>query len=126
MFVWDPGAAEARFLLRVGVRSATVGTSFLVAAYGIWRAYGRARQIGPRLVSAAFTAYALQQFHVFAVGAWALLPGRSLPFEEYVGLLDFLVQFAIALGLVIWLLETERQAAVAAIAQAERLAYHDV
>ncbi|MFL5577859.1 MAG: putative bifunctional diguanylate cyclase/phosphodiesterase [Gemmatimonadaceae bacterium] len=126
MFVWDPGAGSERFLLRVGVRSATVGTSFIVAAYGIWHAYGRTRTLGPRLVSAAFVAFALEQLHLFGVGVYTLLTGRSAAYADYLGLVDFLIQFAIGLGLVIWLLEAERQATAVAAAHAQRLAYHDV
>ncbi|HET7449404.1 MAG TPA: EAL domain-containing protein [Gaiellaceae bacterium] len=126
LFVWDPAAGGQRFVLRVGIRSATVGTSFLAAAYGIWHSHGRTRAFGPRLVSAAFVAYAVEQLHLFALGAITLATGISLPWADYVGLVDFLIQFAVGLGLVIWLLEAERQAAATATAQVEHLAYHDV
>ena len=130
LFVWDPSAYGERFVLRVGIRAATVGTSFFAAAYGIWHVHGRRtsarEQLGPRLVSAAFVAYAVEQLHVFAVGAIALGTGRAVPYADFLGLVDFLVQFAIGLGLVIWLLEAERQTAATAAAQVERLAYHDV
>jgi diguanylate cyclase (GGDEF)-like protein len=125
-FVWDPAADGERFVFRVGIRAATVGTSFFAAAYGIWHSHVRARELGPRLVSAAFVAYAVEQLHLFALGAITLGTGRPVSYADYVGMVDFLIQFAIGLGLVIWLLEAERQVAATAAAQVERLAYHDV
>src|ERR1700694_140035 len=46
-------------------------------------------------------------------------------YTPYLNIVDFLLQFAMALGMVIWLLEDERRAALDAATQIEHLAYHD-
>ena len=125
LFAWDPGAGDARFILRVAVRAGLVGIAFFFATYAIVRSCGIRCGLGPRLVGVAFLGYGFEQLHIFASAAMALTRGQSLPWVQYLGFVDFLLQFAMALGLVIWLLEDERKASVHASAQIEHLAYHD-
>ena len=125
LYLLHPEHALIGFFARVGVRSIAAGVAFLVAAWGVSRA-GHGRQgIGHRLVGAAFCLYALEQFPIFGVAA-AHLVGDSL--DAYAGLLgffDFIVQFGMGLGMVVWLLEEERQATKDAAERIEHLAFHD-
>lgn len=117
--------SELRFGLRVGIRFFVAGLAFLIAARGVWNAHGRRGGVGPRVVTGAFFLYGLEQLHLF--GATVLLPlaGRASGYAQFLGFFDFLLQIAIALGLIIWLLEDERRATEQAAAQIEHLAYHD-
>ncbi len=117
--------SELRFGLRVDIRFFIAGLAFLIAAGGVWNAHGRRGDVGPRLVAGAFAFYGLEQLHLFAATVLLPLTGRVSGYAQFLGFFDFLLQIAMALGLIIWLLEDERRATEQAAAQIEHLAYHD-
>ncbi len=125
LFVDDPTATLPRFFSRVVVRLLVAGLVFLYAGYTVWRAYAPSRAIGHRLVSMAFLLYGLEQFHLFVMGYVTVVRQEEFSYLQYMGFVDFLLQFAVGMGLVIWLLEEERKATVDASARIEHLAYHD-
>src|SRR5436305_1757003 len=73
----------------------------------------------------AFALYGLQQLHYIALFAVQLATGRSFPYMAALASLDVLLQAAMGMGMVIWLLEDERKQVLAAAEQIEHLAYHD-
>ncbi|MDB4917446.1 MAG: hypothetical protein JWM95_5090 [Gemmatimonadetes bacterium] len=122
-YSWDPTRADLLFALRVTVRRVAAGLAFLVGGWAITRAPRIARGIGRRVVMFAFFGLGLQQIHFIAA---ASMGGKG--FGIYVaslGFADVVLYVALALGLVIWLLEEERQATMDAAARIERIAYHD-
>ncbi len=124
-FAWDPSRAELHYFLRVILRRVVVGAAALYAGWIIRRAPRIARAIGRRVVMVSFFALGLQQLHLVAAGA---LPAWRTAHPVYLaslGFVDVVIYFAIAMGLVIWLLEEERQATMDAAAKIERIAYHD-
>ena len=127
LYVWDPNATAARHLLRVAVRCGVLAAAFLIAARVVWKTIDRsARALGQRLVSIAFLLFGIEQIHL-ALANTAMATGNvELGYTSYLGFVDVLLQFAIVLGLVIWLLEDERKTSEEASAQVEHLAYHDV
>ncbi|MFQ5630607.1 MAG: PAS domain S-box protein, partial [bacterium] len=112
-FIADPDAGAIRFFLRIGVRSLLVGAGFIYAAIGILRLGFAKIAIGQRLVAGVFLVYGLEQLQYFFSTA-ANLFGHEilLPYSFLFGILDFLLQALLGLGMVIWLLEDERKVVV--------------
>jgi diguanylate cyclase (GGDEF)-like protein len=124
LFVWKEDAGFARFLARVGLRALICGAAFLTASFGIWRARA-VEGLGPRMVMGSFLVYGLLQLHYVGVALYEVIANAYPSYVSYMGFLDILMHFLMALGTVIWLLENEQKNAMLAAAQIEHLAYHD-
>jgi diguanylate cyclase (GGDEF)-like protein len=112
-------------LVRTIIRTALSAAAFAVAARMILRARPWRAGFGHRLVGISFVLYGVQQVHYLALAVFAYRAGRAASYMPALNIVDFLLQFSIALGMVIWLLEDERRTAVDAASQIEHLAYHD-
>ena len=124
-YSWDPSHSELIFTLRVTVRRLAVGSAFLVGSWAISRAPHIATGIGRRVVMLGFLCLGLQQFHFILLSASPAMRGRFPIYLSFLSLVDVILYFALAMGLVIWLLEEERQATIDAAEKIERIAYHD-
>ncbi|MES2178167.1 MAG: EAL domain-containing protein [Gemmatimonadota bacterium] len=122
---WDTQPRELFFILRVAVRRIAVGVAFAIGGVLIRRAPSIARGIGRRVVMSAFFGLALQQGNFLGVAGSAALRLRYPVYLASLGFVDLILYVALAMGLVIWLLEEERQATMDAAARIERIAYHD-
>jgi diguanylate cyclase (GGDEF)-like protein len=125
LFWWDPSNAEVVYHLRVTLRRLLVAAASLVAARAISRTPRIARAIGRRSVMLALIGLAAHQIHFLALGTDPVIRGRFPLWIATLGLVDAMLYFALAMGLVIWLLEEERQATMDAAAKIEKIAYHD-
>ncbi len=105
---FDPDAAALRNALRVDLRYALTGTAFVCAGLLLWRAQRGRGQIGARLGAIAFLLYGLQGLHIAGINQWTRAGGAAPFYLGYVNLLDFLFQFLMALGIIVWLLELQR------------------
>ncbi|HEV2854078.1 MAG TPA: EAL domain-containing protein [Thermoanaerobaculia bacterium] len=114
-----------RVVMRVGTKCLVLGIAFVVAAWGVWRSRSRAHGLGRRMVSGAFLLYGLHQFHYLVILTSQVIGVGSMSYAAYLAPFDFLFQTVIGVGMVIWLLEDERQRVLAASARIEHLAYHD-
>ena len=125
-YAWDPSHADVIFTLRVTVRRIAVGLAFVAGGIAIRRAPTIARAIGRRVVKLAFFSLGAQQLHFLALSATPSLR-RAAPvlYVASLGFVDVVLYMALAIGLVLWLLEEERQATMDAAAKIERIAYHD-
>jgi len=122
---FDPEAAGLRNLLRVDLRYFATGTAFIVAGILLWRAQTRRGPIGARLGAAGFVLFGMQMMHVVGINLWNR-GGHPAPFyTPYIGLLDFLFQSIIALGIVVWLFELQRRRVHRTQNEIERLRLHD-
>jgi len=122
---FDPEAADLRSLLRVELRYLLTGLAFLTAGVLLWRAQRSAPMVGARLGAIGFCLFGLQMFHVVGLSL-AQGAGYEPPFYfSYVGLIDFLFQSVIALGIVVWLLELQQQRARRAHSELEHVRLHD-
>lgn len=124
-FTWTPAAGAERFLLRFGVRGGAAGIVYLIAAVWVWRTRARSGSLGIPLVAGGFTLVGLQQLHYLAISAWQVSTSRFNTYGAYLGLLDFFFYLVIGLGLVVWLLEEERERVMAAGERFDYLANHD-
>lgn len=122
---FDPQAADLRTLLRVELRYLLTGIAFLTAGVLLWRAQRSAPMVGARIGAIGFCLFGLQMLHVVGINI-AQRSGYAPPFySSYVGLIDFLFQSVIALGIVVWLLELQQQRARRAHSELEHVRLHD-
>ncbi|MEO8624146.1 MAG: EAL domain-containing protein [bacterium] len=121
----DPSQREMLFTLRVSVRRVAAGIAFLVGGMTITHAPRIARGIGRRVVMLAFFGLGLQQVHFLVLTAEPVLRSRFAVYVSTLAFVDVALYVALAMGLVIWLLEEERQATMDAAARIEQIAYHD-
>jgi diguanylate cyclase (GGDEF)-like protein len=121
---------HGRSLVRIGLRSLIAGGAFLMAGGRLLRlapgSPGQSPRLGPRLLGGAFLLYGVEQLHYFAAVLGQSLFDRSYDYLELLTGLDVVLQAAMGMGMVIWLLEEERQQVVVASEQIEHLAYHDL
>ena len=125
LFWWDVSNGELVYHLRVTMRRVFVAAAALVAARAISGAPRIARAIGRRSVMLAFFGLAAHQVHFLALSTDPDLRALHPLWLASLGLLDVVLYFGLAMGLVIWLLEEERQATMDAAAKIEKIAYHD-
>ncbi len=121
----DPSAAFLRYALRFGVRSLTAGIAFLVAALLVWRGLEDSPSLGRSLVAGSLAVTGVHHLHYLLVGLGGFHSGTRHPLLTLLSSLDFLLAVVTVLGIVILLLEAERNAAIAAAAQLEHMAGHD-
>jgi diguanylate cyclase (GGDEF)-like protein len=124
-FSWDASQVDMIWTMRVSVRRVIVAIASLAAARAISEAPRIARAIGRRSVMLAFVGLALHQVHALVVSATADARALHPLYLATLGLADVVIYFGLAMGLVIWLLEEERQATMDAAAKIEQIAYHD-
>ncbi|HEX9639266.1 MAG TPA: GGDEF domain-containing protein, partial [Acidobacteriota bacterium] len=125
VFALTPEALQTRLFLRVGLRSLVAGLAFVGAGYAVWRFQARLALMGQRLVGGAFFFYGLELVQISGVYVYQTITGSSVPYLRYLGLVDFLAQFVIGLGMLSWFFEEERRRATRASEQIQHLAYHD-
>jgi len=125
LFWWEASNFELVYQLRVTTRRLFVALAALAAARQISRAPRIARAIGRRTVTLAFFGIAAHQIHFLALSTDRDLRVLYPLWLASLGLFDVVLYFALAMGLVIWLLEEERQATMDAAAKIEKIAYHD-
>jgi diguanylate cyclase (GGDEF)-like protein len=115
-----------RFLIRVAARNVLTGVAFFVAAFAVSHAdRPDDRSLGRMIVSGAFIGSGLDQLLAAWTGSVRVIDGITSTASVYIGFLDFLLTFALGLGVVIWLLEDEGRATAEFAHRVEELAYHD-
>ena len=125
-----PDGLSEQFYARVSVRALPTAIAFAGAGALVWGEGGERRRrlgwgSGQRLVGAAFLAYGAAQLGAFLVGLLQLVSRTFFTAATYLGLVDLLLLSGIGLGMVIWLLEEERERAILAADQADHLVRHD-
>jgi signal transduction histidine kinase len=94
---------------RLSVRAGLAGLAFLYAGVRVFRARGPDRAIGPAALGVTLALSGLEQLHYFVIGAGQLF-GLSFPYEPQLAVLDVFLVTAVGLGMVLCLLEEERDA----------------
>ncbi|MBW8874936.1 MAG: EAL domain-containing protein [Acidobacteria bacterium] len=115
-----------REVARVGLRLLLQGVAFVVASWGVWRSHrAPVSGIGRRMVAFSFLLFGLHQLHYLAIVVVQNFVTGSLSYVAYLSPFDFLFEALIGIGMVVWLLEDERQRVLATADRIEHLAYHD-
>ena len=122
---WDPSQGELLLALRVSVRRAAATIAFLIGGVAITKAPRIARGIGRRVVMLAFFGLSAQQVQFLALTVVPAVRRSHAVYLSSLAFVDIILYVALAMGLVIWLLEEERQATMDAAARIEQIAYHD-
>ncbi len=120
-----PMEPRYRVILRVGIKCLVLSIAFALAAWGVWRNQSQPLGFGRRMVSGAFLLYGLHQLHYLVILVSQLTGIGSMSYAAYLAPFDFLFQALVGIGMVIWLLEDERQTVLAASARIKHLAFHD-
>ena len=111
-FAWigDPTAADARYYARVGVRVLAAGLAFGGCAVWLARDVRRGTPIGWVLPSALLLYGATQVASFYwALPLMASGPASDLPHRMTLSALEVCLQLLVGLGLLLWLLDRERQ-----------------
>lgn len=118
---------EPRFqsFFHASVRALIAGLAFLGCGYAMLNLRARKGSVGFTLAAAAFTLYGLAQLAYCALGLYWISQGLSYPYAVPIAFGDVSLQIAAGMGMIIGLLEDEREAAMSAASQVEHLAYHD-
>jgi signal transduction histidine kinase/CheY-like chemotaxis protein len=121
----DPAARTGRYLARAGVRSVATGIAFVLAAIWFARHSRGAWNLGRGLLPVALVLYGLDQTLYFLLGLPLNTPLTGLQrVRPAYGYVDVLLLLMVGLGMLLWMLERERedrQAHWKRLAEAERL-----
>jgi signal transduction histidine kinase len=107
-FSQDPSAENERSLLRIGSRCFVSGIGFLFAGIVVWMSPKFTKGVGQKILSTSFLVYSLYQFfYLFTLafsqeGDQVFQPGSR-------GLVNLLMIAVMSMGMVMWLLEDERE-----------------
>lgn len=104
----EPGAGSTRVFLRVGVTSLFSGIAYIYCAIILFRFLKTG--IGIKFILISFILYGLQQMNYFGA-SFSFFLGTSYPFSLpfYMGSIDLVLQAAMGMGMIINMLELERQ-----------------
>lgn len=125
LFAFEPGAAAARFWLRVGVKHFAVGAAFAAAGVWVLRAPTVGGRLGRAMVGVSFLLFGLQQLQYAGLG---FLLGEAEIVGHYakvLAFLDLVLPVPMAVGMVTWLLEEEHDRLLSATLALERSALYD-
>ncbi|MBL0165088.1 MAG: EAL domain-containing protein [Xanthomonadales bacterium] len=124
LFAFDPAMVQERMFLRVGLRYLITALAALSMGIAIARRWPRGR-LGQLMTAIALCLYGADQFHVFLSYLMQAFGEDPWPWTRYTTLITLLAPLFISYGLVIWLLENERDRAESATDAAERLRLFD-
>jgi diguanylate cyclase (GGDEF)-like protein len=120
----DPNGQSIRFLFQAGLRGVVVGLAFTFSAVQVWLTRG-VRAIGRRTLTTALIVFGISQFRFLALGIFTDSVTANSAYNIPMGFAEFLLIFAVGVGVVIWLLEERQSEANANAAQAEKFALND-
>lgn len=96
-----------RYVLRIGTRYLVIAFSFLCAGILAWRSPLFKKGIGQRLLIVAFLLYGVTYCYYFTVVIFNYF-GGTFSFPFFFGMVELLLITLSGLGMVLWLLEDER------------------
>ncbi len=103
-----PEASSIRYLLRVGIKYLLVGVGFLVAGITTIKNPQFTRGMGQKILAAGFLLYGLVDLYYSAIVILNFF-GSSYSFPSFFGLLELIIIFLIGMGMIMWMLEDERE-----------------
>lgn len=119
---------ERRHLIQLGSRTVTTGLGFLVTGFVVWFHRKFTKGFGQRLLAASCFIYSFYQLYIFMVVLLdAITINVGLP--SFHGIADVFLISMMGMGMVMWLLEDERQKLEKAHKELDRFLYstsHDL
>jgi diguanylate cyclase (GGDEF)-like protein len=120
-----PDELRFQLYLPVSLQGLAAGAAFAWSGSRIWRSRASVRSVGFALFSAAFLGYSAVLIGA-AIGAFAVIArGLAFPLPVAAAAIDVFFLVVTGLGMMIFVLEDEREAALEAASQVEHIAYHD-
>ncbi len=123
-FAFDPAMAHERLFMRVGLRYLVTGLAALGMGVAIASRWPKGR-LGQQLTAMALCLYGVDLLHVFSIYVLQASGHAPWPWSQHIGIFSLVTPIFIGYGLVIWLLENERDRAESATDTAERLRLFD-
>lgn len=108
LYSHDPTAVHLRYTLRVGSRTLIIGVGFLVTGVVVGLHPKLAGGMGQKLMSISFLVAFVNQFYYFIVVTINLMD-IQYQVPAYFGLIDMVLMTLIAISMLMWLLEDERE-----------------
>src|SRR5690606_20981472 len=110
LFAFDPAMGQERLFVRVGLRYLITAIAALSMGIAIASRWPRGR-LGQQMTALALCIYGADQLHVFSAYAATALGEETWAWMRYTTIATLLAPLFISYGLVIWLLEDERDRA---------------
>ena len=107
-FSKDPDAEGERYILRTGSRCFISGFGFLFAGVVVWMSPKFTRGVGQKILSISFLVYSSYQFFYLITLVFDLM-GDLSPQPGSRGLVNLIMTSVMSMGMVMWLLEDERE-----------------
>jgi signal transduction histidine kinase len=107
MFHDDPTAFNQRYALRYGLRTFLLGAGYMVAAWLVFFHRSFIKSFGQQLMAIFFLLFSFDQFYYCAIIV-VNLSGGQMDIPSFFGVIDLMLIAMIGLGMVLWLLEDER------------------
>ncbi len=118
-YIDDAHHAIERLFVRVGLRCLVLGIALLFSGYWVLVKQGIKNSTGRKLTGIMLVCSGLQQEQYFVSILLRLLNVIEIPYFYFLGILDILMQFAIGIGIVLWLLDEEHLKAITVVADSE-------
>ncbi len=109
-----------RLFMRVGLRYIFGALCYVWIAWMLWRSMPR-DGLGTRIAAVAMGLYGIQLLHVFGIYIWQIRTGEDLAWGQYIGIIDLVATLFMGFGLIVWLLEEERNRATRADSALRRI-----
>ncbi|HUP64551.1 MAG TPA: EAL domain-containing protein [Thermoanaerobaculia bacterium] len=120
-----PDEPRFQLYLPVAVHDLAAGVALIWSGHRIRRSHMDHTGAGFPIFSAAFTAYGVLRCASFVLAFAAIGQAKSFPAATGMAIADVFFMIVTGLGMMIFVLEDEREAAVEAASQVEHVAYHD-
>ena len=100
--------SNERYFLRIGLRNLIVALSFVIAGITIAIKVYRQSGVGYKILIASLILYGISQAYYFWV-VIAYIVQWKVEFPSFFGITDLLLMASMGMGLIIWMLEDERE-----------------
>ncbi|HEU5163611.1 MAG TPA: EAL domain-containing protein [Thermoanaerobaculia bacterium] len=120
-----PNEIRFQIYLPVTLQALIAGAAFGWSGHRIWRSRASVRSAGFALFSAAFLGYGTALVGSAIVAFAVMARGGAFPSPPAAAAIDVFFLLVTGLGMMILVLEDEREAALEAASQVEHIAYHD-
>jgi signal transduction histidine kinase len=104
----DPSDFNLRYMLRFGFRMALAGIGFLIASLVVWFNPTFTKGFGQKMLAGSFLFFSIEQFYYFSIVVVNIVGGKA-EIPSFFGLIDILLIALMAMSMVMWLLEDERE-----------------
>jgi signal transduction histidine kinase len=108
LFHNDPTAFNQRYALRYGLRTFLLGSGYLLAAWLVFFNRSFVTSFGQQVMAIFFFLFSLDQFYYFTIILVNLIGGK-MDIPSFFGVIDMMLIAFIGLGMILWLLEDERE-----------------